>query len=218
MIKRLLPAPLVTAAIAALALSGCGGGSTEATSAPASATTTPAAAATTTPAATATASKPASRTARTPTGTTLKIGQPAVVPYEDGTTKHKSNVEITPRSIVKASMADFANVQLEKAQKSATPYYVKVHAKNVGRGNLSNSDPAGYLSGVDDRGQRQNAVIFLGTFDACSHTSSPKSLKPGESYDTCQVYLIPKGGSLKGMVWVEYDQSRPDKQDVNWKH
>lgn len=60
-------------------------------------------------------------------------------------------------------------------------------------------------------------MIFFGTFDACDDVDAPKSLQPGESYDTCQVYLIPKGGSLKGMVWVEFDESRPDKQDVNWE-
>jgi hypothetical protein len=122
-----------------------------------------------------------------------------------------------PSAIVEGKRSDFANVRLDDDAKTATPYYVKVHAKNVGKGDLSKTDPAGYLSGVDDRGQRQSAVIFLGTFDACPHADAPKKLGPGDEYDTCQVYLIPKGGSLKGMVWVEFDESRPDKADVNWK-
>jgi hypothetical protein len=193
----------------ALAVSACGGGDPKpASSAPkatATATSTPAAASTT-------------AVRLTPVGTTLKVGKPAVLAYKDATkTSLKSVVEITPRSIVPGSMKDFANVQLDDKEKTATPFYVKVHAKNVGKGDLSKTDPADYLSGVDDRGQRQNAVIFLGTFDACDNVSPPKSLKPGQSYDTCQVYLIPKGGSLDGLVWVAFDPSHPNKKDINWR-
>ena len=206
--RQHLHLPIILAAVAALAAGGCGGSSSDTADAKPAATTTPAA--------TATPDAGGTSLARTPTGTTLKIGAPAVVPYEDPGTKARSTVEITPVAIVEGAEMDFADVGLEEDQKTATPYYVRIRAKNVGSGNLSKTDPAGYLSGVDDRGQRQNSVIFLGRFAACDRGASPKSLKPGQSYETCQVYLIPRGGSLDGMVWVEFDESRPDKQDVNW--
>jgi hypothetical protein len=213
---RLLPTlTAVLCAVAVPLLSGCGGGSNEAVSAPpasAAADSTPAAKAT----ATATPKAKPGKLTATPTGSVLKLGSPAVIKYDDASTHAKSVVRVTPESIVKGKKSDFANVQLDGDAKTATPYYVKVHTENVGKGNLSKTDPAGYLNAVDDRGQRQSAVIFLGTFDACSHTDV-KSLKAGESYDTCQVYMIPKGGSVKGMVWVLFDESRPDKADINWK-
>jgi hypothetical protein len=203
----------VLCAVAVPLLSGCGGGSNEAVSAPpAAAKSTPAAKAT--PSATPKA-KP-TKLAATPTGSVLKLGSPAVIKYDDASTHAKSVVQVTPESIVEGKKSDFANVQLDGDAKTATPYYVKVHTKNIGKGNLSKTDPAGYLSAVDDRGQRQSSVIFFGTFDACPHTQV-KSLKAGEEYDTCQVYLIPKGGSVKGMVWVLFDESRPGKADINWK-
>jgi hypothetical protein len=211
---RLLPSlAAVLCAVALPVVSGCGGSSNEAVTAPpanAAATSTPAAKATATPKA-----KP-EKLAATPTGSVLKLGSPAVIKYDDASTHAKSIVRVTPQSIVKGKKSDFANVQLDGDAKTATPYYVKVHTDNVGKGNLSKTDPAGYLNAVDDRGQRQSAVIFFGTFDACPHTQV-KSLKAGESYDTCQVYLIPKGGSVKGMVWVLFDSSRPGKADINWK-
>jgi hypothetical protein len=211
---RLLPSlAAVLCAVAVPVLSGCGGGSNEAVTAPpASAKSTPDAKAT----ATATPKAKPTKLAVTPTGSVLKLGSPAVIKYDDASTHAKSLIQVTPGSIVKGKKSDFANVQLDGDAKTATPYYVKVHTTNVGKGNLSKTDPAGYLNAVDDRGQRQSAVIFFGTFDACPHTQV-KSLKAGEQYDTCQVYLIPKGGSVKGMVWVLFDKSRPDKADINWK-
>jgi hypothetical protein len=209
---------LVPALAATLAIVGCGGSDQSAAAAPAAATSTPAAAATATPTPTSTSTpkaKPA-KLAVTPTGSVLKLGSPAVIKYDDASTHARSTVQVTPESIVKGKKSDFANVQLDDDAKTATPFYVKVHTENVGKGNLSKTDPAGYLNAVDDRGQRQSAVIFFGTFDACPHTDV-KSLKAGEEYDTCQVYLIPKGGSVKGMVWVLFDESRPDKADINWK-
>jgi hypothetical protein len=206
------PLVLLTAA-AAIAFGGCGGDGKEAVTAPAAATTTPAATATAT--ATPKATAPG-KVAATPTGSVLKLGSPAVIKYDDASTRAKSTIQVTPQSIEQGKKSDFANVQLDADAKTATPFYVKVHTKNVGKGDLSKTDPAGYLNAVDDRGQRQSAVIFLGTFDACPHTVV-KSLKAGEEYDTCQVYLIPKGGSVKGMVWVLFDESRPDKADINWK-
>lgn len=205
---------------AALALAGCGGGNDSGSSAK--------------PASTPAASTPATTTAQTtettdtttqasessggltPAGSTLKIGQPAVVRYTIGTElKARGRVEITPLSIEKGSIDDFKNIDLDAQQKASTPYYVKVRAKNVGP-DLSGKDPAGYIDAVDDRGQNQSEVIFFGTFDRCKRADDPKSLKKGESYETCFTYLIPKGGSVTGMVWTEFDE-KTGKSDVNWK-
>jgi hypothetical protein len=203
------------ATIAAIALSGCGGGSKDkSTSAPTPATTTaePAAAAgKTTPAETqATASG-----GLTAIGSTLKMGRPAVIAYDDASSHKKSTIEVTPKPIERGTLDDFKNIKLDAEQKTATPFYVKVAVKNVGKGDLSGADPASYIDGVDDRGQPQNEVIFFGTFDRCD-SSDPKHLKPGQSYETCLTYLIPKGGSIVGMRWVVFDE-KSGKSNLNWK-
>jgi hypothetical protein len=160
----------------------------------------------------------ATRVTPTPVGTVLKIGKAAIVPYQDGgKPKLKGTVQITPESIVKGSIKDFANIKLDAIQKKATPYYMKVLTKNVGKTDLSKSRPDLYLSGVDDRGQRQNAIIFFGDFAKCSNSKVPATFKPGVSYETCQAFLIAKGGSIVGAVWTEFDPKHPTKSDINWK-
>jgi hypothetical protein len=151
----------------------------------------------------------------TPIGSTLQLGQAAVIAYDDASTHDQSTIQITPNPIQQGSISDFKNVQLDPDQKSATPFYVNVSVKNIGKGDLSGDSPANYLDGVDDRGQAQNSVIFFGDFSRCASVT-PKSLKPGQSYKTCQTFLIPKGGSLVGMRWVVFDQ-KTGKSDLNWK-
>ena len=151
----------------------------------------------------------------TPIGSSLKFGQPAVIAYDDASSHDQSTIQVTPNPIQQGSISDFKNVQLDPGQKSSTPFYVNVSVKNIGKGDLSGDSPANYLDGVDDRGQAQNAVIFFGDFPRCESVT-PKSLKPGQTYKTCDTFLIPKGGSLVGMRWVVFDQ-KTGKSDLNWK-
>jgi hypothetical protein len=207
----------VVAAIGSLAAAGCGGGSSggsaaQSTAAPAatSAATTAAPVATTT-----VATAPATAGGLTPIGSALQMGQPAVVSYTDDTTHKTSNVEVTPEKIEQGTLDDFKNIQLDANQKTSTPFYVPLHVKNVGTGDLSGSNPGEFIDGVDDRGQFQSDVIFIGSFDRCA-SADPKHFKPGESYDTCLTYLIPKGGSIVGMRWSAFDQ-KTGKSDITWK-
>ena len=180
------------------------------------ATTAGTATVTTTPTTTQAASNAAaSSTTPTPVGSTLKLGQPAVIAYDDASNHKKGTIEITPAPIQKGSISDFQNIQLDADQKTSTPYYVKVGVKNVGTTDLSGSTPASYLDGVDDRNQEQSEVIFFGDFPRCDATE-PKQFKPGASYSACLTYLIPKGGSLVGMRWSVFDE-KTGKSDLNWK-
>jgi hypothetical protein len=200
-------------AIAVLALAGCGGSTkteTQRVATPPAATTTAAETATTdaaTPAATS--------GGLTPMGSTLKIGDPALIAYDDATNHKKSRIQVTPVKIEKGTIDDFKNIDLDGKQKSSTPYYVTMKVKNVGKGDLSGTDPASFIDGVDDRGQEQSNIIFFGTFDRCN-SDKAKSLKPGESYSSCLAYLIAGGGSIVGMRWVHFDE-KTSKSDINWK-
>ena len=151
----------------------------------------------------------------TAAGSTLKLGQAATIAYDDASKHLKSTITVAPTKIESGSIDDFKNIRLDPDQKTATPYYAQVTVRNIGTVDLTGTDPAGYIDGVDDRGQRQNELIFFGKFDRCDG-SDPKSLKPGESYDTCLAYLIPKGGSIVGMRWIFFDQ-KTGKSDISWE-
>jgi hypothetical protein len=221
-------APITLALIATTSLVACGSSSDSAsTASPAAATSpatspesTPASTPESTPATTAAASAtdtPPPSADATPAGTTLALGQPAIIDYTDSSKPaNRGKITVTVKSITKGSMSDFANVQLDAKDKASTPYYVKVEVKNSGTTKLDGSNPVISLSGVDDRDQRQNSLIMMGTFDKCSEDTNPKSFGPGASYDACQIYLIPGGGSVKGAVWTMYD-AKTSKSDINWK-
>jgi len=208
----------VLGVVATIGLAGCGGDSDEGASEPAASTPPPV---TTTEAAETettadTASEPATSGKATPGGTSLSIGEPATIAYEDsGNPKRKSLIEVTPKTIEKGAIDDFANIDLDPEQKASTPYYATVAVKNIGDGDLSGTDPGSYIDAVDDRGQRQNEIIFFGDFDRCPG-DDPKQLGPGDSYETCLTYLVPGGGSIEGMEWVFFDEKN-SKSDINWK-
>jgi hypothetical protein len=211
-----------TAMLASGALSACGGGndSSQPASAPAStqttATTTDTTATTTTEA---TATEPAAASGVTKPGTTLKQGDTAHVvltPLGQGLdSKNRFNVDATVVSISKGKKADFNNINLDAKQKASAAYYVKVKVTNTGRKLPAKEDPDVRFDGIDDRGQEQNNIIFIGGFDACEDADPPKSFSKGASYESCLVYLIPGGGSITEVQWKGADEyySKP----VVWK-
>jgi hypothetical protein len=210
---------VLTLAVGLTALSGCGGdsdgggsgaGAANSTAPPATTSEAPAATADT-----ATTDESAAAGGLTAAGSTLKIGQAATIAYDDSSKHLKSTITVAPTKIEKGSIGDFKNINLDADQKTATPYYAQITVRNIGKTDLTGTDPASYIDGVDDRGQQQNEVIFFGDFDRCDG-SDPKSLKPGESYDTCLTYLIPKGGSIVAMKWIFFDQ-KTGKSNIDWK-
>src|SRR3954447_22334943 len=107
----------LTAAAIAVAVGGCGGSTktaTEHATAPASQTTSTAAV---TQAATTPAATPAKASGLTAMGTTLKLGQPAVIAYDDSSNHKKSRIEVTPQKIEKGTISDFKNIKLEGKEK-----------------------------------------------------------------------------------------------------
>ncbi len=141
----------------------------------------------------------------TPDGTTLKIGEPGIVRYAGAGPKGgmvKSRIAVIPKKLESGSIDDLEDA-LEPSEQDSTPYYVEVEVKNVGSGDLSGIDPTvGNLTGVDERDESLTSVTFIGDFDPCNEADAPQSLGKGESFDTCLVFLVPKGGgSLVKVQW-----------------
>ena len=200
------------AAVAVPGLAACSG--TSSGSSPASPSSS-AAAGTNSPAQSPASSQPAQGQGQTagsgsltPPGTHLALGGPATVgwvpPSQDlGTGAHKGiKLQVTVVSIQKGTMADFRNVELNGNQRSSTPYYVQLRVTALSNARVpKDSDPAITFTAIDDRGQEQQSITFLGTFSRCDDPTPPKQLVSGKTYQSCLAYLIPGGGSIQKVQW-----------------
>jgi hypothetical protein len=144
----------------------------------------------------------------TPPGTSLAFGGAATVgwvpPSQDtGTGAHQGiKLQVTVESIQKGTMADFRNVQLNGNERNATPYYVQLRVTALSSTPPpKDSDPAITLTAIDDRGQQQQSITFLGTFSRCDDPFPPKQFVAGRTYESCLAYLIPGGGSIQKVQW-----------------
>jgi hypothetical protein len=207
-------AALVITAIALPALAACSGGSSSGNSPAAGATGGGNQPTATSPASSAPASQSATAAAGanglTPPGTHLGFGTAATVGWvpptlDTGTGAHKGlKLQVTVESIQKGTIADFTNIDLNASEKKSTPYYVQVHLTALGSvAPPKDNDPALTFTAIDDRGQEQDNVTILGTFQRCDDPSPPTSFANGKSYQSCLVYLIPGGGSIKSVEWKD---------------
>ena len=192
-----------------LALAACGGDDEE---------TTPAA---TTPAPAATTEDPAKKVPAgvTKPGSTLKVGEtgrvlitPSGASFDD---KTRYEIEASVTQIKKVAISDLKGVNLDPQQKKATPYFVKIKFTNEGKPLSKEDDPDVKFSAIDDRGQEQSAVIFVGDFPPCDRTDMPRGFGNGKTFETCLVFLIPGGGTIDGVAWTS-GYEYVDKP-VTWK-
>lgn len=144
----------------------------------------------------------------TPPGAHLAFGGPATVgwvpPSQDtGTGAHRGiRLRVTVVSIQKGTMADFRNVQLNGTERKSTPYYVQLRVTALSSTPPpKDSDPAITFTAIDDRGQQQQSITFLGTFSRCDDPMPPKHFVSGKTYESCLAYLIPGGGSIQKVQW-----------------
>ena len=189
---------LVAALVACAALAGCGGGSDAGSD----------------------GSSGGSATGKggeelTELGTTLKMGEPAVIAYTDEETDASSIIRLTPKTLEKGSPADLEGAESEEELEPGTPFYVPIEVENLGEGDLSGTNPAAYINAVDTRGQKLSELSLTGAFEPCD-PAVPTKIEPGASYETCLTYVVPEGVSITGLRWVQFDQST-GKTDLRWK-
>jgi hypothetical protein len=148
----------------------------------------------------------------TPPGTHLAFGQEAIVGWDPDDTGTVQKMQVTVVSIEKGSIKkDFTNVQLSAKDKASTPYYVTLKIKALGRPlHTSDVNPSISFNAIDDRGQEQGSVTFLGTFQRCNDPEMPKPFTPGKQYTACMTYLVPGGGSIKSVTWTDGPHKKDD--------
>ena len=149
---------------------------------------------------------------RTAPGTTLKLGETAHVTYKPLTALDEKNlfeVDATALKIEKGSIDDFKNISLDEDQKASTPYYVTVKIENTGEEiplGDQEGDPDLKFGAVDDRGQDQPSITFIGDFERCEDTDAPKPFTQGKSYESCLAYLVGGDGSITEVRWKGSDK------------
>jgi hypothetical protein len=145
-------------------------------------------------------------------GATLKLGETAHVTYKPLTATDDKNlfqVDATAEKIEKGSLDDFKNISLDEDQKSSTPYYVTVKIENTGKeiplGDME-GDPDLKFGAMDDRGQEQPSITFIGDFERCEDADAPKPFAKGKSYESCLAFLVGGDGSITEVRWKGSDK------------
>ena len=154
-------------------------------------------------------------------GTSLTVGDTAHVTYKPLTALDDKNllqVDATAEKIEKGSMDDFKNIDLDEAQKASTPYYVTVKIENTGKEiplGDQEGDPDLKFGAIDDRGQEQPSITFIGDFDRCTDADAPKPFTKGKSYESCLAYLVGGDGSIEKVQWKGSDKYILDPVEWN---
>jgi hypothetical protein len=200
-----------------VAMMGCGGDDDDDAAAPANTQT----AETTTTTTTDSGGEASGGGGRTAPGTSLTVGDTAHVTYKPLSALDDKNlfqVDAIAEKIEKGSIDDFKNIDLDEEQKSSTPYYVTVKIVNTGKEiplGDQDGDPDLKFGAIDDRGQEQGSITFIGDFDRCTDADAPKPFTKGKSYESCLTYLVGGDGSIDKVQWKGSDKYILDP--VEWK-
>jgi hypothetical protein len=149
-------------------------------------------------------------------GASFAVGQAATVNFIPPTQNTKTPVtrlRVTVRSIQKGTLDDFKNVQLDAQQKAGTPTYVQVRIDNVGSQPAKSDTAAADIEGVDNTGETEQSLTIIGDFARCNDPSSEKPIAPGQSLQTCLIFLVPGGITKVAYTGTEDYISSP----VTWK-
>ncbi|MBB3666345.1 MULTISPECIES: hypothetical protein [Prauserella salsuginis group] len=141
-------------------------------------------------------------------GTTLEVGERAVVPFEY-TGDKKGTVAITVTDIKKGSHDDLPKKSDgSSADERITPYYIEFTVENVGGDELKYSrvDLDGRLAGGDSTGA---VLTVMGGVDQCESESAPSEFdEQGASYESCTIQ-----GSARGDVTEVHFTESPDYEE-----
>jgi len=160
------------------------------------------------PSPTSTVSVPAGVSLTDP-GSKLSFGDAATVIYE-ADQQHGTVLKLTAQNATKGSIHDLSGFVLDNATRASTPYYVHVTVSNAGQGELDGGAVPMY--GVDANDTLLPPATFTTRFKKCASQPLPKHFGPGDTFNTCLVYLAADHGT---MTAVSY---RPDQafNPITW--
>lgn len=139
-------------------------------------------------------------------GTDLEFGETATVIYEPDQ-QTGTVLRLTVERAVQGTLKDFSRFVLDDYTKSSTPYYVDVSVENVGESRVGDAPVP--LWGVDGTNTLLPPASFTTSFQRCESKPLPKRFAPGDSLDTCLVYLAPDKGTLEAVSFRPNQQFHP---------
>jgi hypothetical protein len=141
-------------------------------------------------------------------GTLLALGTEAVVGYSvqasGSTPAVDTSLGVTVLAVRPGTQAELEAGGFTVEDKDSTPYYVNTRYSNKGKGPL----PRNLSVGMEDtKGNSVPTTLIMdlsGTpFAPCTdHNDSATTLEPGDSYETCTLFLVPKGTRLAKVRFV----------------
>ena len=143
-------------------------------------------------------------------GTKLALGTEAVVAYTaqpSGTTPAvDTTLGVTVIAVRAGTQADLVagGFQVDDKDKDSVPYYVDARYSNKGTGPATRSLSVG-MEDTKGNSVPTTLVFDLGgvPFAPCEdHNDPAKALEPGESYETCTLFLVPPGTKLDKVRFV----------------
>ncbi len=142
----------------------------------------------------------------TPAGTKLGFGEEATVGWQPASLSIEGKdkvfkLEVVVQSLETGEKSDLEDIELDPELQDSTPYYAKVRIHNLGETPPAEDDPDITFDAIDDRGQEQASITFIGDFPPCEDNEEPKPFSRGKSYESCLTYLVPGGGSIEELRW-----------------
>lgn len=132
-------------------------------------------------------------------GSTLAPGDTATVawhPRQDVVAALKITVSSVQRTTFDLS---FAGWQVPDSAKTMTPYFVTAQVTNVGDGPLGGVPVP--LYGASTANTLVEPSSFAASFEPCTPGVLPTPFPTGATATTCQVFLVPNEGELKGVTF-----------------
>jgi len=129
----------------------------------------------------------------------LALGTEAVVEYvttaSGNTPAVNTKLGVTALAIRKGTQAELTKggLKVEAKDKSKTPYYVDARFANKGSGSLTRN--LGVSMEDADGGSLPKTLVFSldgSTYKPCPNINKG-TLKPGQSYEGCSLFLVPEG-------------------------
>ncbi|MEU6642521.1 hypothetical protein ABZ863_08210 [Saccharomonospora sp. NPDC046836] len=144
---------------------------------------------------------PAGDAGLTPPGTTLKVGERAVVPFEGYSAS--GTVAITVTAVEQGDQAAF-DAQYGERGAGVVPYYIRYTLENVDGADLADTLPP-RLSAITSEG-RTTGVVLTGDLPDCENSRTPEDFTtPGASYEVCQLQGGREGADISGARFNEDD-------------
>ncbi|MFB9688573.1 hypothetical protein [Amycolatopsis plumensis] len=128
-------------------------------------------------------------------GAELKLGQQAVVPWQDG------YIGITVTAVEPGDVASFRQKFGSNAD-GMTPYYIRLTLENLGGTDLSTKNPPLVRAVLADGSG--TGTFITGSVDACSSKLTPKTFTTvGAKFDTCRLDAAAADDKVTGAKYAE---------------